>query len=183
MNIHRADEAFMLIINGAMNPGAIKGGVLGVLIIGFQRAAFSNEAGIGSAAIAHSAVRTERPITEALWPCSSRSSICCHLYNDSPRAHFHGRVYQSGRTGGSELTSQAFESVFSWYPYLLAIAIFLFAFSTMISWSYYGLKGFDYLFGGWSMKLFGNRKVTDTMYRVIFLGFIIVGASSELGAL
>jgi AGCS family alanine or glycine:cation symporter len=61
-------------------------------------------------------------------------------------------------------------------------AIFLFAFSTMISWSYYGIKGFDYLFGGYSEKLFGNRKVSDTIYRILFLGCIIVGASSELGA-
>ncbi|MBP7848876.1 MAG: alanine:cation symporter family protein [Lentimicrobiaceae bacterium] len=183
MNIHRADEAFMLIINGAMNPGAIKGGVLGVLIIGFQRAAFSNEAGIGSAAIAHSAVRTERPITEGfvalLEPFIDTVVICTMT---ALVLIFTGVYTNPAGLGGSELTSQAFESVFSWYPYLLAIAIFLFAFSTMISWSYYGLKGFDYLFGGWSMKLFGNRKVTDTMYRVIFLGFIIVGASSELGA-
>lgn len=183
MNINRADEAFMLIINGAMNPGAIKGGVLGVLIIGFQRAAFSNEAGIGSAAIAHSAVRTERPITEGfvalLEPFIDTVVICTMT---ALVLIFTGVYTNPAGLGGSELTSQAFESVFSWYPYLLAIAIFLFAFSTMISWSYYGLKGFDYLFGGWSMKLFGNRKVTDTMYRVIFLGFIIVGASSELGA-
>jgi len=183
MNIHRADEAFMLIINGAMNPGAIKGGVLGVLIIGVQRAAFSNEAGIGSAAIAHSAVRTERPITEGfvalLEPFIDTVVICTMT---ALVLIFTGVYTNPAGLGGSELTSQAFESVFSWYPYLLAIAIFLFAFSTMISWSYYGLKGFDYLFGGWSMKLFGNRKVTDTMYRVIFLGFIIVGASSELGA-
>ena len=83
---------------------------------------------------------------------------------------------------GAQLTSQAFEKVFSWFPYLLVIAIFLFAYSTMISWSYYGLKGFDYLFGGFSNKLFGSREVAKYVYFVIFLGFIIVGASSNLGS-
>ncbi|MCK5775301.1 MAG: alanine:cation symporter family protein, partial [Bacteroidales bacterium] len=83
---------------------------------------------------------------------------------------------------GAELTSQAFASVFSWFPYLLVLAIFLFAFSTMISWSYYGLKGFDYLFGGFSERFLGSRKYSDTVYRLLFLSFIVVGASSSLGA-
>lgn len=183
INIHRADEAVILIFNGAFSPDALKGGIIGVLIIGFQRAAFSNEAGIGSAAIAHSAVRTERPVTEGfvalLEPFIDTVVICTMT---ALVLIFTGVYENPAGIGGSELTSKAFESVFSWYPYLLAVAIFLFAFSTMISWSYYGLKGFDYLFGGLSMKLFGNRKVTDTTYRIIFLCFIIVGASSELGA-
>ena len=83
---------------------------------------------------------------------------------------------------GTELTSQAFASVVSWFPYLLVVAIFLFAFSTMISWSYYGMKGFDYLFGRFFEKTFGNRRIADTVYRVIFLAMIIVGSSSELSA-
>lgn len=183
MNIHRTDEAVTLIIQGAFSPDALKGGILGVLIIGFQRAAFSNEAGIGSAAIAHSAVRTDRPITEGfvalLEPFIDTVVICTMT---ALVLIFTGVYENPAGLGGSELTSKAFESVFSWYPYLLALAIFLFAFSTMISWSYYGLKGFDYLFGGFSVRLFGNRKVTDTIYRLIFLSFIVVGASSELGA-
>ena len=83
---------------------------------------------------------------------------------------------------GAQLTSQAFGSVFSWFPYILLIAIFLFAFSTMISWSYYGLKAFDYLFGAICEKWLGNRKIAATVYRLLFLAIIVVGASSELGA-
>jgi AGCS family alanine or glycine:cation symporter len=83
---------------------------------------------------------------------------------------------------GAQLTSRAFGSVFSWFPYLLVMAIFLFAFSTMISWSYYGLKGFDYLFGRLGEKIFGNRNVVKYTYFVLFLVFIIIGSSSNLGA-
>ena len=83
---------------------------------------------------------------------------------------------------GTQLTSQAFSSVFTWFPYLLVLAIFLFAFSTMISWSYYGLKGFNYLFGGLSERWFGNRKVTKYIYFSIFLIFVIIGSSSSLGS-
>ena len=83
---------------------------------------------------------------------------------------------------GAQLTSNAFEQVIWWFPYVLVIAIFLFAFSTMISWSYYGLKGFDYLFGSISEKMFGNRNVAKYFYFIVFLGFIVVGASSNLGS-
>jgi len=83
---------------------------------------------------------------------------------------------------GAQLTSLAFSKVFSWFPYILVIAIFLFAFSTMISWSYYGLKGFDFLVGSFSEKLFGNRDVAKYTYFTIFLFFIIVGAASNLGS-
>ncbi|MFK5854804.1 MAG: alanine:cation symporter family protein, partial [Bacteroidota bacterium] len=83
---------------------------------------------------------------------------------------------------GAQLTSLAFSKVFSWFPYVLLIAIFLFAFSTMISWSYYGLKGFDYLFGDIFEKLFGNKNVSKYTYFTIFLIFIVVGSASNLGS-
>jgi AGCS family alanine or glycine:cation symporter len=83
---------------------------------------------------------------------------------------------------GAQLTSYAFASVIPWFSYILVIAIFLFAFSTMISWSYYGLKGFDYLFGDLSVKLFKNRNVAKYTFFFIFLFFIIVGAASNLGS-
>jgi AGCS family alanine or glycine:cation symporter len=83
---------------------------------------------------------------------------------------------------GTQLTSQAFGQVFWWFPYLLVVAIFLFAFSTMISWSYYGLKGFDFLLGDVFYKIFGNRNVSKYTYFFIFLFFIVVGASSNLGS-
>jgi AGCS family alanine or glycine:cation symporter len=83
---------------------------------------------------------------------------------------------------GAQLTSMAFAKVFSWFPYVLMVAIFLFAFSTMISWSYYGLKGFDYLLGNFFEKVFGNRDIGKYTYFVIFLFFIVVGSSSNLGS-
>jgi AGCS family alanine or glycine:cation symporter len=183
MNIDHTGDAFRLIFDGAFQADAMKGGIIGVLIVGFQRAAFSNEAGAGSAAIAHSAVKTDKPITEGfvalLEPFVDTVVICTmtalvliftNTYNNPLGLE------------GAQLTSQAFGSVFSWFPYVLVVAIFLFAFSTMISWSYYGLKGFDYLFGDLFYKLFGNRNVTKYTYFVMFLGFIVVGSASNMGA-
>ncbi len=183
MNIDKTGSAFGLIINGAFSPDALKGGIIGVLVVGFQRAAFSNEAGVGSAAIAHSAVKTDEPISEGyvalLEPFVDTVVICTMT---ALVIIFTGQYTNPQGLEGAQLTSQAFGTVFTWFPYLLVIAIFLFAFSTMISWSYYGLKGFDYLFGNFAERIFGNRKVSDTIFRVMFLGFIVVGASSSLGA-
>lgn len=183
MNIQHTGEAFRLIFDGAFSPGAMKGGVIGVLVVGFQRAAFSNEAGVGSAAIAHSAVKTDKPITEGfvslLEPFVDTVVICTMT---ALVLIFTGTYENPMGLEGAQLTSKAFEQVFSWFPYVLVVAIFLFAFSTMISWSYYGLKGFDYLFGGFSEKLFGNRNVAKYVYFVIFLMFIVIGSSSNLGS-
>ena len=146
MNIQHTGEAFRLIWDGAFAPDAIKGGIVGVLIVGFQRAAFSNEAGVGSAAIAHSAVKTDKPITEgfvALMEPFVDTVVICTM--TALVLIFTGTYENPLGLEGAQLTSNAFEKVFSFFPYVLVIAIFLFAFSTMISWSYYGLKGFDYL--------------------------------------
>jgi len=183
MNIQHTGDAFRLIFDGAFSAGALKGGVIGVLIVGFQRAAFSNEAGVGSAAIAHSAVKTDKPITEgfvALMEPFVDTVVICTM--TALVLIFTGTYENPMGLEGAQLTSKAFEQVFSWFPYLLVIAIFLFAFSTMISWSYYGLKGFDYLFGGYSEKLFGNRNVAKYTYFIIFLMFIVIGSSSNLGS-
>ncbi len=183
MNIDDTAHAMGLIFKGAFEPGALKGGFIGVLIVGFRRAAFSNEAGVGSAAIAHSAVKTDEPITEGLVSLLEPFVDTVVICTMTALVLIFTGVYQNpGGLEGSELTSEAFGSVFSWFPYLLVVAIFLFAFSTMISWSYYGLKGFDYLFGGIIEKLFGNRKIAATIYRVIFLLVIIVGSASKLDA-
>ncbi len=183
MNIGHTAEAFHLIIDGAFGANAMKGGFVGVLIVGFQRAAFSNEAGVGSAAIAHSAVKTDTPVTEGyvalLEPFVDTVVICTMT---ALVLIFTGTYENPDRLEGAQLTSQAFASVVPWFPYLLVIAIFLFAFSTMISWSYYGLKGFDYLFGDLSEKYFGNRNVAKYTFFSIFLLFIIVGSASNLGS-
>ncbi len=183
INITNTGEAFRLIWDGAFNPDAMKGGLIGVLIVGFQRAAFSNEAGVGSAAIAHAAVKTKEPVTEGivalLEPFIDTVVICTMTALVLIFTGFH---LNPDGLEGAQLTSSAFGSVFSWFPYMLVIAIFLFAFSTMISWSYYGLKGFDYLFGKAFKKVFGKREYADYTYRVIFLVFIVIGSASSLGA-
>lgn len=181
MNIGKAGEAFSMIINGALSPDALKGGVIGVLIVGFQRASFSNEAGVGSASIAHSAVKTNEPVSEGvvalLEPFIDTVLICTMT---ALVIIFSGYYDPSLATGlnGTELTSKAFSEVFSWFPKLLTIAIFLFAFSTMISWSYYGLNGFKFLVG----RFFKKEKTVKMIFFTVFLLFIIIGSSSSLGA-
>lgn len=169
MNIDRMGEAFGLIFNGAFNSEALYGGFIGVLIIGFQRAAFSNEAGVGSASIAHSASKTDEPVSEGivalLEPFIDTVVICTMT---ALVLVFTG-VYNTPGLEGAQLTSAAFGSEISWFPYVLTIAIFLFAFSTMISWSYYGLKSWNYLFG--------DSNLTGNVFKILFLIFVVVGAS------
>ena len=183
INIEHTGEAFRLIIDGAFGANALKGGFIGVLIVGFQRAAFSNEAGVGSASIAHSAVKTDTPVKEGfvafLGPFVDTVIICTIT---ALVLIFTGTWENPDGLEGTQLTSQAFASVFSWFPYILVIATLLFAFSSMISWSYYGLKGFDYLLGGLSEKLFKTRDVAKYVYFSIFLIFIIIGSASNLGS-
>ncbi len=183
INIQHTGDAFRLIWEGAFEADALKGGVIGVLIVGFQRAAFSNEAGVGSAAIAHSAVKTDKPITEgfvALMEPFVDTVVICTM--TALVLIFTGTYENPLGLEGAQLTSMAFEKVIFFFPYILVVAIFLFAFSTMISWSYYGLKGFDYLFGGAFEKWFGNKNVVKYTYFTIYLVFIVIGASSNLGS-
>lgn len=183
MNISNLPHAFTIIWDGAFSAEAMRGGFIGVLIFGFQRGAFSNEAGVGSASIAHAAARTNEPVSEGivalLEPFVDTVIICTMT---ALVIIFTGFAEDTRGLTGVELTSVAFGSVFTWFPYLLLIAVTLFAFSTMISWSYYGQKGFDYLFGGYSQKLFKTRRVSDTIFQLIFLLAIIIGASSSLDA-
>lgn len=173
-NIANLGEAFSLIIDGAFNPSAMLGGFIGVMIQGFRRAAFSNEAGVGSAAIAHSAAKTTHPVSEgfvALLEPFIDTVVVCTL---TALVLIFTGFYMDDGMGGAQLTSQAFGSVISWFPYVLVIAIFLFAFSTMISWSYYGLRAWTFLFG--------RNKYTEITYKLLFLVFIIIGSSVSLGA-
>ncbi len=180
MNISEVPKVFALIFDSAFSNDALKGGIIGVLVTGFKRAAFSNEAGTGSASIAHSAVKTEEPVSEGivalLEPFIDTIVICTMTALVIIFTGFHNNP---DGLEGVDLTSQAFASVFSWFPNLLIIAIFLFAFSSMISWSYYGLKAFNYLFAG---KIIKNRKVTTNIYYVMFLFFVVVGSSASLEA-
>lgn len=175
VNIDQIGEAFGYIVGGAFSAEAMRGGFIGVLIVGFQRAAFSNEAGVGSAAIAHSASKTDEPISEGivalLEPFIDTVVVCTMT---ALVLIFTGFAFDQSGLQGSQLTSAAFSSVFSWFDWVLLIAILLFAFSTMISWSYYGLKSWTYLFG--------HSKLKSNIYKFIFLIFIVIGSSSSLGA-
>lgn len=164
------------IFSGAFSPEGIAGGALGALIVGFQRAAFSNEAGLGSASVAHSAVKTKEPATEGfvamLEPFIDTVVVCTMTALtiiitgtwDDPDA---------SDLGGVGLTSRSFESVLSWFPVVLAIAVVLFAFSTMISWSYYGMKATGYLFG--------DNRLAENVFKALFLVFTVIGSAAALG--
>jgi len=174
-NIGNIGHAFSIIFEGAFNPDAAKGGILGVLIMGFRRAAFSNEAGVGSASIAHSATKTDHPVSEGivslLEPFIDTVVICTMT---ALVLVFTGFAENPQGLTGSELTNAAFTSHFPWFHWVLMIAIFLFAFSTMISWSYYGLKAWGYLFG--------QSKRTDYLFKSLFLLCTVLGASVGLGS-
>ncbi|SIT01304.1 alanine/glycine:cation symporter family protein [Neptunomonas antarctica] len=191
MNADKVGWAFEQIFLGAFTGLGVAGGFVGALIQGFKRAAFSNEAGVGSAAIAHSAVRTKEPITEGLVsllePFIDTVVICTmtalviiitgQLTTDPTTGLYlvgeSGRIITADGSSGVALTSAAFSSAISWFPYVLAVAVVLFAFSTMISWSYYGLKAWTYLFG--------EGKTTELVFKIIFCIFVVIGAAANLG--
>lgn len=180
MNYSVVPEAFGMIFNGAFTPDAALGGVLGVLIVGFQRAAFSNEAGVGSAAIAHSAVKTKYAASEGvvalLEPLVDTVIICTMTALVIIITNIEGGFLVYGAEGvqGVELTTTAFESAIPGFSWVLTIAVVLFAISTMLSWSYYGLQAWKFLFG--------RGKAADIVYKVLFLLFVVVGSSISLGA-
>lgn len=222
MNIQHLGTAVSQIVGEAFTPRAGLGGMIGVILVGFQRAAFSNEAGAGSAAIAHSAVKTKHPASEGLVsllePFIDTVVICTMtalvivFFNlsqaevsglplgfdsEEKRAAAMQAIEQDtvskeqvfvyglkddkgqvilssgeGGLGGVDLTSAAFESSLTGFSYVLTVAIVLFAFSTMISWSYYGLQSWKFLFG--------RSAAADLSYKVLFLIFIVIGASAKL---
>ena len=174
INIENIGPAFNAIFSGAFTPTALKGGFIGVLVVGFQRAAFSNEAGVGSAAIAHSAAKTNHPPSEgfvALLEPFIDTVVVCTL---TALVLIFTGMHEVDGVSGVQLTTDAFGSVISWFPYVLSAAVFLFAFSTMISWSYYGMRAWTYLFGR------SNR--SEIIYKILFLMFVVLGASVSLGA-
>ncbi|NNC96230.1 MAG: alanine:cation symporter family protein [Chitinophagales bacterium] len=192
LNINYLPAAVSSIITGAFKPIAIAGGFVGVLIQGFRRAAFSNEAGVGSAAIAHSAVRTSHPVSEGLVsllePFVDTVVICTMtalviVFYNMDNNFTYGNLAPNnevimntmeGTLGGVELTSIAFNSAIPGFSILLTLAVILFAFSTMLSWSYYGLQSWKYLFG--------RSKIADISYKLLFCLFVILGAAAQMDA-
>lgn len=177
-NYEKIPYAFSAIFTQAFSPDGVTGGLIGVLILGFRRAAFSNEAGIGSSSIAHSAVKTKEPVTEGyvamLEPFIDTVVICTITALVIVVTVYQPGVTNTGTATGVELTSAAFASVIPWFPYVLTVVIILFAYSTMVSWSYYGLAGWVYLFG--------DRASTKMIYNMIFCLFVMLGCAIKLDA-
>ena len=248
-NVGKVPEALGIIVTSAFAPISVAGGIVGVLIQGVKRAAFSNEAGLGSAPIAHSPVKTDRAASEglvallepfvdtvivctmtalvivttgmwkvgadveeggaALMASPENSSTLVSKLDDGTMlrvleekkgkngAVWHkvalvnqeeinidtttqtgwvkdGEITQrTGTGGGIWLTSQSFETVIGWFPIILTLAVTLFAFSTMISWSYYGEQAVMYIFG--------HKRKVILIYQLVFCICIVVGASASLG--
>lgn len=172
-NITAVPEAFAIILAGAFNPEGVAGGIIGVMIQGMRRATFSNEAGIGSAAIAHSAVRTKEPITEGLVALHEPFIDTVVICTATALVIVISGAYTQEGLGGVQLTSAAFASVFPWFPVVLAGAVILFAFSTIISYSYYMVKASTYLFG--------ESAKAKLILRLVFCAVVVVGATMELG--
>jgi AGCS family alanine or glycine:cation symporter len=177
-NIAQVPEAFGAIISGAFNPEGVAGGVIGVLIIGFQRAAFSNEAGVGSAPIVHSGVKTKHPVSEGfvalLEPFIDTVVVCTMtaltiiianpaFYQEARDAVAAGEAAPDGVV----VTSRAFETFLPQFPVILAIAVALFAFSTLITWSYYTMKA-------WT-TLFGRSPASELTFKIVFCLFTVIG--------
>ena len=188
-NITFVDDAFGMIFSQAFNPQAGLGGLLGVLITGFRRAAFSNEAGAGSASIAHSAVKTKyaaseglvallEPFIDTVVICTMTALVIIIFNGDSTIFQYGGEggvVMIDGQPAeGAAITAAAFAKYISFSGPFLTIAVVLFAVSTMISWSYYGLQSWMYVFG--------KSKISDLTYKILFLIFIVIGAAGDMSA-
>lgn len=193
MNFAIIPEAMGQIWDGAFRETSVAGGLIGVMIVGFQRAAFSNEAGVGSASIAHAAVKTKFPASEgivaSIGPFVDTVIVCSMTALVIVVTNLRSNLFTYGNLdaksnvllnatnepiNGVDLTSVAFDSAIPNFSIILTIAVILFAFSSMLSWSYYGIQGWTYLFG--------KGKVADITYKILFLLFVVIGASSTLGS-
>lgn len=181
LNWRSVPAVFSSIFTQAFQPDALYGGMMGVLILGAKRAAFSNEAGMGSASIAHAAAKTDEPVREGvvamIGPFIDTIVVCTMtaLAILVTNAHLdEGRVLTEAEANakGVEVTAAAFASLGSWLPYFLCVAVFVFAYSTMISWCYYGERAAEYLFG--------ERGIPA--YRVVYVGFVVLGPILTLKA-
>jgi len=175
-NFSEVPAAFGQIISGAFSPEGVQGGFIGVLIQGLRRATFSNEAGLGSASIAHSAAKTKEPVAEGLVAllepfidtvviCTITALVIILTGSIDPAA--------SGTAAGIALTSKAFGTVNYWFPYVLTVAVVLFAFSTSITWFYYGQRSF--------LWLVGDKPNADLAFKISYLGALVVGSAMQLG--
>jgi alanine or glycine:cation symporter, AGCS family len=166
-------SALSIIFTSAFSMEAGIGGLLGGVLVGVQRAAFSNESGLGSAAIVHAAVKTESPVAQGIVGMQGPFIDTIVICTITALVIVVTGAYEGGAgVEGVQLTSRAFEAGFSWAPYVLAISVLLFAYSTIITWAYYGEKALTYLFGESDQLVMA--------YNIVFCAFIVLGASTQL---
>jgi len=171
-NAAHIPEAFAAIFKGAFTPEGVAGGAVGVMLVGFRRAAFSNESGIGSAPIAHASVKTGEPLTEglvALWEPFIDTIVICTM--TALTIVISGVYLTNAGASGVALTSSAFATAMPWFPVVLAFVVMLFAYSTMISYAYYGTKAATYLFG--------ESRAVDIGYKVFYCVLTVVGVTLD----
>jgi AGCS family alanine or glycine:cation symporter len=178
-NFDKIDDAFTLIFHEAFSNSAVYGGMIGAIVSGFQRAVFSSEAGIGSSPVAHAPAITKYPVRQglvALYEPFVDTVVICTL---TALVIIITGVYEPGGAyagliaakEGAALTSAAYGTVISWFPTVLSVSIFLFAFSTMISWSYYGERAWVYLFGS----------KFSIVYKLMFLSLSVIATVVSTG--
>ena len=178
LNIEALPGVIADVVTQAFNPAGITGGLFAVMIIGFRRSTFSNEAGLGSSSIAHAAVKTNQPASEGLVGLLEPlidTVIICPLTGLVILLTVFSPEMVGGDVQGVQLTSAAFETVIWWFPNVLAIVIVLFAFSSIIAWGYYGQKGWIYLFG--------NDPVQSKIFLLIYCVFVLIGCTLDLGVI
>ena len=175
-NLENLPAALQAILSGAFGLDAAAGGFAGTVIAGLQRAAFSNEAGFGSSAIAHAAAQSDDHIDQGfigmIGPFIDTVVMCTMtaLVIVISGVHKNGQGME-----GVELASRAFETVMPWFSYVLALSVFLFAYATIIGWSYYGLKSATYLFG--------EKKSVEIIYNLIFCSALVIGSAANFGSI
>ena len=178
VNFTAIPEAFGVIVRSAFGAEAAAGGVIGAIVAGIQRATYSSEAGVGSAAIAHSAVRTNEPLTEgyvALLEPFADTVVVCVMTSLIVVVSGAYLLYEPNALEGIQITSAAFATVFDWFPAVLAISAILFAFSTLVTWVYYGTKGVAYIFN--------ESVLADRTYKILICLVLATGASVSLSAI
>ncbi len=178
-NLPAVPGAIVLIFKSAFGLEAAGGGLVGALIIGIQRATYSSEAGVGSAAIAHAAVRTNEPLTEGyvalLEPFIDTVIVCSITALVIILTGVYEPYVGTNNLQGIVITSAAFESMFSWYPIILLVSVLLFAFSTLVAWAYYGAQAAGYLFG--------NTRAVDVTFKLLLCLALSTGAAIQLSAI
>jgi AGCS family alanine or glycine:cation symporter len=175
-NASHIPEAIGAIFRGAFTPEGIAGGAVGVMLVGFRRAAFSNESGIGSSPIAHASVKTGEPLTEglvALWEPFIDTIVICTM--TALTIVISGVYLTNAGASGVALTSSAFATAMPWFPIVLAVVVMLFAYSTMISYAYYGTKAATYLFG--------ETRAVDVGYKLFYCVLTVVGVTLDFSQL